>query len=516
MGAGPYILGIDLGTGGPKVSVVGADGELAGSAVRPVKTLALPDGGFEQDPEEIWAAIVAAVREALHAAGHPREAVVGVTCCSQYSSIVPIDERGHPVGNLLPWMDGRGGAHTQKLYGAHPDALLRWVDIAGMPPLPWGSDSLSHMLFLQQERPEVYARAHKLVEPMDFVTARLSGVCAANACTAFTQLLTDIRDLSAVRYSDELLALSGIDRAKLPELVPVGSCLGTLADDVSQELGLAPATRVFSGVNDTQAASIGAGVFRPGSGGLSIGTTCQVLGSVPDKRADLEHSILSMPSPIAGQYLVMAENGLGGRTLEHFLGSLVFARDALADHSTGDPYARVEATLRGVPAGSGGLLYLPWLGGALSPVAAPAMRGGFLNLSLETGRAHMLRAVVEGVAYSLRWLLPAVETLAGERFAELRFAGGGALSDAWSQTLADVMDRPVHQLADARHVNTRATASLAFEQLGLASLDAIGRLCPVARTYEPTPAHREVYARLFEQFVASFEGLRPVFEALNG
>ena len=128
-------------------------------------------------------------------------------------------------------------------------------------------------------------------------------------------------------------------------------------------------------------------------------------------------------------------------------------------------------------------------------------RGAFLNLSLETTRAQMVRSVLEGVSFHLRWVLPKVEQFAEQEFAELRFAGGGAVSDEWSQILADVMGRPVRQLAEARYVNNRATAFLAFEQLGIVSLDEIEQLCPIARTYEPRPESQQIYERLFEQFV---------------
>jgi len=513
--ASRYILSIDLGSSGPKVALVGDDGGIAAAAVRSVKTLMVPPAGAEQDAEEIWSAILSAATEVVGRAGVPADSILGVATASQYFSIVPVDASGLPVANLVLWLDGRGGPYSEALHERHPDAFARWVEINGMPPLTTGSDSLSHTLFIKHERPDVYERTFKFVEPMDYVTARLTGHCAANPCTAFAQLLTDNRRLDAVRYHEDLLDLSGIDREKLPDLVPVGSSLGPIRKDVAAQIGLSPDTRVFAGVNDTQAASIGAGSFQKGHGGISVGTTCQVLAFVDSMRTDIDNSILSMPSPIPDRYMVMAENGLAGKTLEHFLGSIAFANDALGDHAAVDPFSNVETLLRAVPAGSGNLLYLPWLTGSVYPSANPAMRGGFLNLSLETTRAHMLRAVLEGVTFNLRWLLPIVERFADQQFDDLRFVGGGAVSDAWSQIFADVMNRPVHQLADARQVNNRATAFLGFEQLGLARLDEIQKFCRVANTYEPKPENRDVYERLFEQFVRAFDQTRPIFEALN-
>ncbi len=516
MSRAQYILSIDLGTGGPKVALVADDGTIAASANRPVATIQLGPDQAEQDPEEIWDAIISAARQVIRDAEKPLDSILAISCTSQYFSIVPIDEEGRPVGNMIPWMDGRGGPYTREIYAAYPETPKRWIEIVGMPPLPSGNDSLSHMLFLKNDRPEIYERAAKLVEPSDYVTTRLTGVCASNACTAFAQLLTDNRRLDSVAYHEDLLRMSGIDREKLPDLVPVGTCLGTVRKEIAEEIGLSPATKVFTGVNDTHAAAIGTGVYRKGHGAINIGTTCQILAFVAAMRTDLENWILSMPSPIPNEYMVMSEVGLGGKPLEHFLTQIAFPKDALADHSTADPFANLEKALSSTPAGAGNLLYLPWLSGSQSPRANGSMRGGFLNMSLETTRAHMLRAVLEGVSFSLRWVLPAVERFIDDSFDALQFSGGGAVSSEWAQIMADIMDRPVHQLAEPRFVNNRGTAFLAFEELGVASLSDVDKVCRIGQTYHPKPENRDTYDRLFEQFVVAWDQNRPIFEALNG
>jgi xylulokinase len=512
---GPHILSIDLGTGGPKVALVGAKGEIAASANRAVETHRLGPDGAEQDPEEIWGAIREASREVIGTGGIPVDRIVGVSVDSQFSSIVPVDRDGHPVMNLILWMDTRGAPYARAIHERHADAGLKWLTIHGVLPLPSGNDSLSHILWIQHERPEIYERTYKFVEPMDYVTGRLTGNPTANACTVFMLLLTDNRRLDAVQYDDELVAMSGVDREKLPELVPVSSSEDTIRPDVARELGLSPRTRVFSATNDTQAIAVGA-AFHEAEGGINIGTTSQVLAHVRFKETAIQHDVVSTPSPLPGLYLALAENGLGGGTLRHFLGNVAFARDGLADHSTNDLFGRLDHVVREAPAGSGGLLFLPWLTGAHAPSSNPKMRGGFLNLSLDTTRASMLRAILEGVTFNLRWLLGAVEEFAKQDFDHLRFSGGGALSEEWSQIVADVTNRPVQQLEDARHVINRATAFLAFERLGLMQFADIPKLVRVQRTYEPRPDTRETYDRLFEQFLAAFEQNRPIFEALNG
>jgi xylulokinase len=510
-----HVVSIDLGTGGPKVALVDSAGAIAASAARPVATRHLPAGGAEQDPEEIWGAIADAVREVVREGGVPVAEIAAVGVASQYFSIVPVASDGTAVGNLVLWMDRRGAPHSIAIYGRHPEAFDTWVERHGIPPLPSGNDSLSHMLWLQQEQPSVYARAAALLEPADFVAARLTGRPTANPCTAFSMLLTDNRHPDAVDWDPELLRMSGVDREKLPELVPKNARIGPLDRGVAASLGLSPETAVFAPVNDTQAVAVGTGAVQGAHAGVNMGTTTAIVTHVPWKRSDLESEIVSMPSPMPGSWVAMAENGLGARALDAFLRDVVFARDAIADHRTADPFRGVEEAVRAVPPGSGGLLFLPWLVGSSAPSSNAKARGGFLNLTLGTSRAAMARSIMEGVAYNLRWLLPAVERFAERELDHLRLAGGAALSAEWCQIVADVAGKPVRRLADPRHVINRASAFLALEQLGVVGAGDLDRFCPLVGTFAPRAPAREVYDRIFPQFLAAFEQNRPIFENLN-
>jgi xylulokinase len=506
-----HILSIDLGTTGIKAALIRDGGEIAASTSRPVQTILVPPDGAEQDAEEIWAATKSAMQQVICDAACPADEIIGVAVASQFSSIIPVDRSGQPVMNLILWMDGRGAPCARDIYGRHPQALATWIDVHGAMPLPSGNDSLSHMLWVKEERPDIYERTHKFLEPMDYLTARLTGEFTANACTAFMMLLTDNRRLDDVGYDETLIEMAGLDRDKLPDLVSVLSPVGTIRPAV----GLSRDTQVLSGLNDTQAVAVGASTFREGHGGINIGTTSQVLAHVAHKSSDLEHAIVSSPSPIRGSYVAIAENGIGAKALDHFLTNVIFAGDALGDHRVEDIFGRVDSVVRDSPPGSGSLLFLPWLAGAQAPSSNPNARGGFLNLSLNTTRADMVRSILEGVAYNLRWLLPAVEKFAGNEFEQLYFSGGGALSGEWSQILSDVLDRPLLQLEDPRHVITRATAFLAFERLGLVEMTDFEDVCRVKRPYEPQPERREIYDNLFEQFLAAFDRNRPIFDSLN-
>ncbi|HYW04463.1 MAG TPA: FGGY-family carbohydrate kinase [Gammaproteobacteria bacterium] len=512
----PCALGIDLGTSAAKAALYGISGRLLGAASTPITTLRSPGGHAEQNPEQVWQAVASAITTVVRAAPVSPEDILAVGCCGQYSSIVPVNAEGRAAANMVLWMDNRGGDHTLAIHERHPEAFETFLAHHGIPPLDSGNDSLAHILHLTLDRPDLARRTRVFLEPVDYVNLRLTGRAAATQCTMFMSLLCDNRTLSATGYDPELVSMAGVDERMLPELLPIDATVGTVLPDVADWLGLSRATAVIAGGNDTQAACLATRAGEHGRGGLCVGTTSVVVDQVDFKHTDIDNQVLSMPGLLPGSYAVMAENGIGGRALDHLLGSLLLARDALGDHHVEQPWGSVDALVGDVPAGSDGLLFLPWLNGSLAPDGNPAMRGGFLNLKLDTTRAHLVRAAMEGVAYNLRRLLPAVEAFAGRRYESLVMSGGAARSDAWTRILADVLERPIRRVAEPTHANCRAMAALALERLGRSGADGALATPDTSGVVEPDPAAGRVYAPLFEQFQSSFERTRPVFEALNG
>jgi xylulokinase len=517
---GPYVLAIDVGTSGPKAAIVSLQGSIVATARAHVETIFLAEDGAEQDAEALWRAVKAACGTALRESGVAPCDVLAVITTSQYSSVVPVDAHGRPTMNMVMWLDKRGSKERLSRIPGYPKRsdtplqLLRWLRVHGLPPIE-GGISLTHMRWIRHARPEVYERTATFLEPMDYVTLRFCGRATANQCTAFMFLVTDNRRLNVTDYDPALLAQSGIDRDKLPELVPLDSIVGTVLPDVAAELGLAPGTRVVTGLNDTQCGGMGTAAFSGPHAALSIGSTSVMITHVDFKRTDVRHVILSMPSPVPGTYFVMAENGMGGGTLEHFLQKLVYASDQFGELTTENRYTLLQRAVDETPPGSAGVLFLPWMGGSIAPTADSRMRGGFLNLSLHTTRSHMARAVLEGVAMNLRWMKAPVEKFAKRRFSHFVFYGGGAESDAWSQILADVLAIPVHQMSNPQYATCLGAGLLAFQRLGMLGFEDFAPLLPVHRVYAPNPANRQVYDEMSAQFVNAFKKTRPIFRALN-
>jgi xylulokinase len=518
------VLAIDLGSGGPKVAVVTERGEILANARSSVSTLFVDGGGAEQDPRDWWRTVDRAVRTVLSHAQVDRGRIVAVSCTGQWSVTAPVDSGGQPLMNAVHWTDSRGAPDTQaltdgliKIDGYGVRRLLRWIQITGAVPTHAGADSLAHILFLKRARPDIYARTHKLLEPMDFLNLRLTGRFSASYATVFPYLLTDNRDVNHVHYHEGLLRLAAVDREKLPDLVPVDAVLGTLQPEIAAAWKLPPATQVVCGTTDNQTAALGAGSIDDAVGYISVGTTSWLSCHIPFKKCNLLRAIATMPSAIPGRNIVVAEQGAAGRCLEAVIERLLCAdRNWLLDGERSSVYAELFEEAAAVRPGCDGLLFLPWLNGSGPPAADGRVRGGFINQTLRTGRAEAVRAVMEGIAFNLGWLLPHVETFVGRKFETVRMVGGAAESDLWCQIFADIFDRPIHRVASPRLATVRGGALHALMSLGIRRRDEISSLVPISAVFEPNPRNRKVYRELSSAFVKCYKRMRGVFAMLNG
>jgi xylulokinase len=292
--------------------------------------------------------------------------------------------------------------------------------------------------------------------------------------------------------------------------------IGTLLPPVAGELGLSPSTPVIVGSNDTNASVIGAGAVRDFDGIIYIGTSLVLTCHLPFKKTDPFHTMTTMTSGIRDRYLLMAEQGTGGKALEFFLRNIVYAEDEFATGDMpGDSFTRANTIAAGVPAGCDGILFMPWLNGTLCPEENGDARGGFFNMSLSSTRSHMTRAVMEGLAFNSRWTLQYAEKFTGRRFPSFRFAGGGALSELWAQIHADILGTPINVVDDPSHTTLRGAALLAFNKLGLRSIEEFPDLVKIVKTYTPNESTRPVYDAMYTQFRELFKRNKKIFTALN-
>lgn len=507
-----HVLAVDLGTGGPKVAVVGISGRIVAHAFEPVALHLLEDGGAEQDPDEWWSAICTASGRALSSADVAPESLLGVGCTSQWSGTVAVGADGRPLMRAVIWMDSRGNRAIRRVVGGplnvmgyDPRKLLRWVQVTGGAPGLSGKDPVAHILFIRDAHPDVYRDTATFLEPVDYLNLRLTGRTSASFDTVAAHWVTDNRFVDRVVYDDRLLEVTGLDRAQLPELVPPGTVIGEVSAAAAAELGVPAGLPVSVGSGDVHSAVFGSGAVADFEAHLYIGTSSWISGHVPFKKTAPTSNVASIPAALPGKYLIVDEHETAGACLN-------FVRDNLGLASD---FAAMEAMVAGVAPGSGRVIFTPWLNGERSPVDDHTVRGGFHNLSLATTREQMVRAVYEGVAYNSRWLLEAVEKFAGRSFPSLAFIGGGAGSDQWAQIHADVLGREIRQIADPVLANARGAAFIAMISLGLIRVEEVSAMVEVRRTFGPEPANRPEYDILFGEFVTLYRQTKGIYRRLN-
>jgi xylulokinase len=505
-----YALVVDLGTGGPKVGLVSLRGTMVWTEHQPVLTHYAPGGEATQDAEQWWQLITAAARRAIGSGRVPVQSIVAVSCTGQWSSTVPVDQAGLPVGPCLLWSDSRGARLVRAAIGGpvggySPTALARWIRRSGGVPSLGGADPVGHISFLEHSEPSVAARWY--LEPVDYLSVRFTGVATASPSSMSGAWLTDNRNLDHQQYDPVLIEAAGVPPEKLAPLVPTASVIGPVLPEVARQLGLGPDVVVVAGTPDLHSAAAGSGAVLAHQAHLAISTTSWVSCPLARKKTDPFRQMATVPGFVPGLNLVANNQESGGAALEWLR--------SLGDEDGPWSYEQLSGSAAEALPGSGGVLFTPWLAGERSPVADRSARGGFHNLSLRTTQADLVRAVMEGVSLNSRWLSESLEKFVGRRFESIRVIGGGARSDLWCSIYADVLDRSVEQVEDPVHANLRGSALLAGLALGQVAPEEVRSLVPVSAVYHPHPETRELYGRHFAAFTDLYRAQRKMFKRLN-
>ncbi len=518
-----YILCIDLGTSGPKVSIVNMQGEVLMHEFEPTPISFLPNGGAEQKPGDWWSAVKSAAKRLIARRLVPEQEIVAISATSQWSTTVPVNKNGRPLMNAISWMDTRGAKYAKtitdgliKIQGYGITKLLSWLYLTGGAPAHSGKDSIAHILFIKNELPDIYRDTYKFLEPKDYLNLELTGKFASSFDVSLLLWATDNRDPNHIHYDKKLLKMSGVDVNKLPDLKQSTDVLGTIKPEVAAELGLSNDVKVIVGTSDTQSAAIGSGAVKDYEAHLYLGTSSWISCFVPKKGTDIDHNMAAVPSAIPGRYSVLNEQECAGSTLLHLRDSLIFPDDELATGKAPDNALLVfDQIAERVPAGSDRVIFAPWLYGERTPIENSTVRGGFFNVSLNTRREHFIRAVMEGVAYNARWLLLGVEQFTHHRFEAINMIGGGAQADIWCQIMANVLDRPIRQMKDPIRANSRGAAYVAMVGLGLMTFDDIHKTVAVNRIFQPNPANRAIYDEFFAEFLNLYKNNQSMYARLN-
>jgi xylulokinase len=516
-----YILAIDHGTSAMKPAIVSTYGEVIGWESEPCHVLLKPDGGAEQDPNEWWRALVKATRRLLSRRLVPVDRIVAVSNTSQWSGIVPVGANGKPLMNAVIWMDTRGAPYVDKMFhgiinisGYGILNILRWLRKTGGIPSHSGKDPIGHILFIKHEHPRVYKETHQFLEPTDYINLLLTGQSAASFASVQLYWMTNIRNINDVHYEDGLIKRLGIEKAKLPPLKRSTDVLGTIRKDVADEFGLNRDVKVMVGAGDLHSAIVGSGAVRDYEGHVYIGTSSWVICHVPYKKTDISHNMASVPSAIPGRYFIADEQESAGACLT-FLRDRLFYPDDATRCGSSKVYQEFDHVVEGVAAGSGKVIFTPWLYGERTPVEDHTVRGAFHNLSLSVDRGQLIRAVFEGVAYNSRWVLDAVEKFIKRRMDSLNIIGGGAQSDVWCQIYADVLNRTIRRVYQPLQANARGAAFIAAVGLGYITVNDIPKLIKISKVFKPNSRNRQTYDELYSEFLNVYKANKTMYQRLN-
>jgi xylulokinase len=528
-GSSTYTLAVDLGTGGPKVALVSMTGDVIGHEYESTELVLLPGGGAEQDPDDWWRAISAGAQRLLARGLVPVDAIVACSITAQWMGTVAVDATGRHLMNAVIWMDSRGAPHADAVAGGgieipgtgyNARKAKTWLGLTGGLPSRTGKDPVGHILWLKHERPEIYEAAATFLDVPDYLNLRLTGRACASYDSIVGYWCTDNRDLGRVEYRDELIALAGFDRAKLPELVPTCSVVGPIKASVARELGLGEHVQVITGTGDTSSAGIGSGAVRDYEAHLYVGTSSWLSCHVPFKKTDILSNITSLPSGIPNRYWVATEQDVAGKCLTWLIDEILDPADELEGSAPpADVYDRLNAMAARVPAGNDNLLFAPWLNGERTPVDNHLIRGAWFNIDLGATRANLVRGVFEGVALNTRWMMEAAEKFVKKQrpdgFEHINFVGGGARSPLWCQIHADVLNRPVRQVKDPVLANVRGAGFSAAVALGYLQWDDLPAKIEILETFEPDRAHRATYDDLFRGFTGLYKQTKGLYAKLN-
>jgi len=507
-----YILVFDIGTGSTKATLITVDGKIVASTTEEYGLSHPYPGWAEQDPEDWWKAVVATTRNILKKSEISPKNVIGISFDAQMINVIPVDKEGKPLRPSIIWMDARAGEEAKEL--EEKISIILMVS-AGLLPMISAKDVPPRILWLKRHEPHVFEKTYKFLDCKDYLIYKLTGKYVTDWTCA---LLTGMLHVREKEWCEEFLEYLGINVDQLPEPLKTIDIVGTLTDEAAKVLGLPKETPVICGAGDLPATALGSGAIGDGEAHVYIGTSSWIGVHLRPEMYTLDPDT-GMGTIFSGdpeKLLLTGEMENSGNCYRWFRDELGYKEVEEAKKAGKDPYYILDNEASKIPPGSDKLIFLPWMLGERAPLQDHTVRGGFVNLSLRHTRAHMVRAVLEGVAYHLRWIVDCIERL-GFKIEWLNACGGGAQSPIWMQILADVTGKEIR----------RVHAPLDAPSLGTAMMVGVGlkvykdfetaakKLIKIEKVFTPDEKNRKVYEKLYGCFKEIYARLEDVFYELN-
>jgi len=489
-----HCLGIDVGTGGSRAVLIDSAGQIVASETIEHVPFASPETGWaEQDPDDWWRASTAAIRAVLSKDNINRESIAAIGLSGQMHGAVLLDEKDQVIRPSIIWCDQRSDIQCRQL--TEQIGASRLIELTCNPALT--GFTLPKVLWVKDHEPEYWRRIRSLLLPKDYVRFRLTGEKATDVADASGTLLLDV---SARRWSKTMLEAAELDDNVLPALFESQQITGTVSESASEQTGLRAGTPVVAGAGDQAAGAVGMGIVKPGSVSATIGTSGVVFAATNNPALDPRGRVHTFCHAIPNRWHVMGVTQGAGLSLRWF-----------RDQFGGDSYEELTADAAKVPAGANNLLWAPYLMGERTPHLDPNARAALVGLTASHTRGHIVRAVLEGVAFSLRDSFEIFREM-NVPVESIRLGGGGARSKLWRQIQADIYRHAV-DIVQAEEGAAYGAALLAGVGGGLwkSVEDACADVVRVVDRIEPNPAAVKVLDPLYRSYRELYPALRKVF-----
>lgn len=501
-----YILAHDLGTSGNKATLYRADGRLEASAVASYETRYPHPGWAEQDPEDWWRAVCRSTRDLLARSGAGADEVACVSFSAQMMGCLLVDAAGTPLRPMIIWADTRAARQEKRM-----------LDTLGMETVyritghrASASYSAAKLLWVRENEPEVYAKAHKMLHAKDFIIHRLTG----NFVTDYSDASgTNLFDIRKKEWSREICAALDIPLPLLPETHPSADIAGTVTACAAQECGLLEGTPVVIGGGDGSCACVGAGVVAEGNTYCVLGSSSWISSASREPVYDDAMRTFNWVHLDPSLYTPCGTMQAAGVSYSWYRDTLCGEERRAAREADASAYSLIDAAAWQTQPGAGGVVYLPYLLGERSPRWNHAARGAFIGLGVTTTKAELSRAVMEGVGYNLKVILDILD--ARRPVESLTLIGGGAKGRLWLEILADIWQKPLEVPTYLEEATSLGAAVCGGVGVGLfADYTAVRRFNRTVETIRPNRANAGRYAALYEAFNRAYEALVPVYEQL--
>jgi xylulokinase len=492
-------LGLDVSTTGAKALLINEKGAVVSSATEPL-TLSAPHPLWsEQDPRDWWAGITISIRQTLAQAGVSGSAVTAIGLTGQMHGLVLLDEQGEVLRPAILWNDQRTGPQCDEMRTRL--GRQRLIQITGNDALT--GFTAPKILWVQQNEPEIFARARHILLPKDYIRYRLTGGYAMDKADGSGTILFDLKDRN---WSADMLAALEIPVAWLPTTFEGPEVTGYVSSTASAETDLAQGIPVVGGGGDCAAQAVGVGAVQQGIISLTLGTSGVVFASTESPLIEPEGRLHAFCHAVPNHWHFMG-------VMLSAAGSLQWYRDTLAPGVSFDTLVNEASQIN---AGSEGLLFLPYLTGERTPYPDPMVRAAWVGLTVRHTRAHMTRAVLEGVAFGIKDSFTLILQAGLGSIEQVRISGGGAKSDLWRQIMADVL---AVELVTVNTTEGAAFGAALLAGVGAGVYENVPSACDatirITGRTSPTQAGR-VYQEYYPHFRAMYPALAPEYKAMAG